>query len=171
MQGFTPLAVCAAIVQKAVVAISQALLSVAVAFLVLVTPTIADEGMWRPQQLLKLRATLKAEGLKLPAEAISELTDFLMSVVISLGGCTASFVSPKGLIVTNHHCAYGSIQHNSTVDNNLLESGFLAETFGRELPAAPGSRVYVTESLDRVTGQTTANLAANLSPTERYRAI
>ncbi len=171
MQGFTPLSVCAAIVQKAVAAISQALLSVAMAFLVLVTPTIADEGMWRPQQLLKLRATLKAEGLKLPAEAISELTDFLMSVVISLGGCTASFVSPKGLIVTNHHCAYGSIQHNSTVDNNLLESGFLAETFGRELPAAPGSRVYVTESLDRVTGQTTANLAANLSPMERYRAI
>ncbi len=171
MQGFTPLSVCAAIAQKAVAAISQALLAATVAFLVLVTPTIADEGMWRPQQLLELRATLKAEGLKLPAEAISELTDFPMSAVISLGGCTASFVSPKGLIVTNHHCAYSSIQHNSTVDNNLLESGFLAETFGRELPAAPGSRVYVTESLDRVTGQITANLAANLSPLERYRAI
>ena len=171
MQGFTPLAVCAAVAQKAVAAISQALLAATVAFLVLVTPTIADEGMWRPQQLLELRATLKAEGLKLPAEAISKLTDFPMSAVISLGGCTASFVSPKGLIVTNHHCAYSSIQHNSTVDNNLLESGFLAETFGRELPAAPGSRVYVTESLDRVTEQITANLAANLSPLERYRAI
>ena len=63
MQGFTPLAVCSAIVQKAVAAISQALLAATVAFLVLVTPTIADEGMWRPQQLLKLRH-IKGRGLK-----------------------------------------------------------------------------------------------------------
>ncbi|MFA0373155.1 S46 family peptidase, partial [Vibrio sp. 10N.222.54.F6] len=74
-----------------------------------------------------------------------------MNAVISLGGCTASFVSPKGLVVTNHHCAYGSIQYNSTPEKNLLKDGFLAKSFAEELPATPGSRIYVTEAVTNVT--------------------
>ena len=52
--------------------------------------------------------------------------------MVSLGGCTASFVSPQGLVVTNHHCARGSVQYNSTAENNYLENGFLAETKGAD---------------------------------------
>ena len=112
----------------------------------------ADEGMWQPHQLPAMSDELKAKGLEIDADSISKLTEFPMSAIISLGGCSASFVSPKGLVVTNHHCAYGSILHNSTPENNLLEDGFLAGSFSEELPASPGSRVYVTEKVTDVTG-------------------
>jgi len=74
-----------------------------------------------------------------------------MGAVVSLGGCSASFVSPEGLVITNHHCARGSVQYNSTAENNYLANGFLAKTKDAELPAAPGSRVYVTTELTDVT--------------------
>jgi len=85
-----------------------------------------------------------------------------MNAVISLGGCSASFVSPKGLVVTNHHCAYGSILHNSTPENNLLKDGFLASSFSEELPATPGSRVYVTEEVTDVTAKVIAGTESKL---------
>ncbi|QSX29372.1 S46 family peptidase [Shewanella cyperi] len=113
----------------------------------------ADEGMWQPHQLPALADVLKAKGMEISADNISKLTEFPMNAVISLGGCTASFVSPKGLVVTNHHCAYGSIQYNSTADNNLLANGFLAKSLDEELPAAPGSRIYVTEAITDVTAK------------------
>ena len=112
---------------------------------------IADEGMWQPYQLPAMADELKAKGLEIDVNSISKLTEFPMNAVISLGGCTASFVSPKGLVVTNHHCAYGSIQYNSTPEKNLLKDGFLAKSFAEELPATPGSRIYVTEAVTNVT--------------------
>jgi hypothetical protein len=111
----------------------------------------ADEGMWQPHQLPAMADELKAKGLEIDAKSISKLTEFPMNAVISLGGCTASFVSPKGLVVTNHHCAYGSIQYNSTPEKNLLKDGFLAKKFSEELPATPGSRIFVTEAVTDVT--------------------
>ena len=119
----------------------------------------ADEGMWQPHQLPAMADELKAKGLEIDATSISKLTEFPMNAVISLGGCTASFVSPKGLAVTNHHCAYGSIQYNSTPEKNLLQDGFLAKTFADELPATPGSRIYVTEDVTNVTERVKADLA------------
>ncbi|MCW3171843.1 S46 family peptidase [Shewanella subflava] len=113
----------------------------------------ADEGMWQPHQLPAMADMLKQKGLEIDAKSISKLTEFPMNAVISLGGCTASFVSPKGLVVTNHHCAYGSIQYNSTPEKNLLKEGFLAKTYQDELPATPGSRVYVTEAVTDVTSK------------------
>ncbi|WP_299490719.1 S46 family peptidase [uncultured Shewanella sp.] len=111
----------------------------------------ADEGMWQPYQLPAMAEELQAKGLEIDPKTISTLTDYPMNAVISLGGCTASFVSPKGLVVTNHHCAYGSIQYNSTPEKNLLKEGFLAKSYQEELPATPGSRVFVTESVVEVT--------------------
>lgn len=131
---------------------------------------IADEGMWQPHQLPELESVLKEKGLEIDVKSISKLTEFPMNAVISLGGCTASFVSPKGLVVTNHHCAYGSIQYNSTTDNNILENGFLAKTPSEDLPAAPGSRVYVTEEVSDVTAQVNQG-TEGLSGKARYEAI
>ena len=74
-----------------------------------------------------------------------------MGAVVSLGGCTASFVSPDGLIVTNHHCVVGGLQFNSTPQRNLLTDGFLARTRDEELSNGPGSRVFVTTSVKEVT--------------------
>ncbi len=131
----------------------------------------AEEGMWRPGQLPSLAEKLKALDPEVDAAALSDLTGHPMNAVIWLGGCTASFVSPQGLVITNHHCAYGSIQHNSTEENNLLENGFLAAGRAEELPAAPGSRVLVTVAVKDVTRSVLAAVPDGAGPRERYQAI
>lgn len=131
----------------------------------------ADEGMWQPHQLPELSDRLKQLGLEIDPRNLSELDEFPMNAVVSLGGCSASFVSPRGLVVTNHHCVYGSVQYNSSADNNLLEDGFLAKTFSEELPAAPGTRVYVTEEVMDVTTEVLAGVTDSVSGGERYRLI
>jgi len=122
----------------------------------------ANEGMWQPYQLPTLKKDLKKMGLKISPNKLSKLTEFPMNAIVSLGGCSASFVSPQGLVATNHHCAYGSIQFNSTPENNLLENGFLAKTFDQELQAAPGSRIYVTEAVSNVSEQINAQVGSEL---------
>ncbi|MFN4056307.1 MAG: S46 family peptidase, partial [Alishewanella aestuarii] len=111
----------------------------------------ADEGMWMPQQLPEIAGQLKAAGLELDPANLTKLTEFPMAAIVSLGGCSASFVSPQGLVATNHHCVYNSIAHNSTAENDLLKNGFLAKTLADEVPAAPGSRIFVTKAVDKVT--------------------
>lgn len=131
----------------------------------------ANEGMWMPQQLPQLAKDLKATGLAIAPERLSQPLGFPMGAIISLGGCTASFVSPQGLVVTNHHCAYGSIQYNSTPQRDLLKKGFLAATLADELPASPGSRVYVTVALDDVTPKVLDATTAPLKGKARVDAI
>ncbi|MEE4245822.1 MAG: S46 family peptidase [Kangiellaceae bacterium] len=138
---------------------------------VAVNVATADEGMWQTNQLPQIAKQLKAAGLKLDPNKLTDLTGFPMGAIVSLGGCTASFVSDKGLVVTNHHCAYGSIQYNSTEENNLLEKGFLAKKFDQELPAAPGSRIYVTENITDVTNQVKAGITDSMTGTERFKYI
>ncbi len=133
-------------------------------------PTLT-EGMWQPHQLPQIADELKGLGLELDPSSMTQLTDFPLNAIVSLGGCSASFVSPGGLVVTNHHCAYGSISYNSTEENNILADGFLAETRSQELPARPGSRVYVTVAMDEVTDQVKSALTDTMTGTERYQAI
>lgn len=132
---------------------------------------LAEEGMWRPGQLPSLADKLRAMNPEAHAAALSDLTGHPMNAVIWLGNCTASFVSPEGLVITNHHCAYGSIQHNSTEKRNLLQEGFLASSRSQELPAAPGSRVLVTVAVEDVTRSVLAAVPEGASGRERYQAI
>ena len=120
---------------------------------------LAAEGMWQPAQLPDLAAPLAEAGLKVDPKRLSDLTEYPMNAVVGLGFCTASFVSPMGLVTTNHHCAYGAIQYNSTAERNLLADGFLAKTLGEELRADPTQRIYVTEAISDVTAQIQAGLA------------
>jgi len=113
----------------------------------------ADEGMWMPQQLPQVAKQLKAAGLKLDPASLTKLTEFPMGAIVSLGGCSASFVSPQGLVVTNHHCVYNSVAVNSTPERDLLKNGFLAKTMAEELPASPGSRIFVTDEVTNVSNQ------------------
>ena len=120
----------------------------------------AGEGMWVPQQLPEIAGPLKKAGLKLSPKQISDLTGDPMGAVVALGGCTASFVSPNGLVVTNHHCAYGAIQLNSTAENNLIKNGFNAPTPDDEVSAGPNARVFVLDEITDVTKDAKAAIAA-----------
>ena len=131
----------------------------------------ADEGMWMPQQLPQVAKQLKADGLQLDPAKLTQLTEFPMGAIVSLGGCSASFVSPQGLIITNHHCAYSSISHNSTPSHNYLENGFLAKTLEEELPAVPGYRVYVTSQVVNISDKIISPAVAQLTGKARLDAI
>ena len=135
------------------------------------TATMADEGMWQPHQLPNIATKLVDAGLKLNPNSLTDLTGFPMGAIVSLGGCTASFVSDKGLVATNHHCVYGSVQYNSTEENNLLKNGFLAKSFKEELPATPGSRIYVTEEITPVTNIIQAALNSDMTGSQRFNSI
>nr|MBO2468477.1 dipeptidyl-peptidase 7 [Xanthomonadaceae bacterium] len=141
------------------------------AALAAVPAAFAGEGMWVPQQLPEIAGPLKQAGLKLKPEQLADLTGDPMGAVVALGGCTASFVSPNGLVVTNHHCAYGAIQLNSTPERNLIRDGFNAATPAEELSAGPNARVYVLEEITDVTAQVRAALDAAADPLARARAL
>lgn len=141
------------------------------ACLTVALPAKADEGMWQPAQLPELREQLAEAGFAKDPAQLADLTAHPMGAVIGFGFCTASFVSPLGLLVTNHHCGYGAIQHNSTPGNNLLETGFLAADISDELSADPNMRVYVTESIQDVTGQIQQNLYPGMTGLERFETI
>jgi len=118
-----------------------------------VSTAIAAEGMWMPQQLPEIAVPLQEAGLQLAPQQLADVTGNPLGAVVALGNCTASFVSPQGLVVTNHHCAYGAIQLNSSTENNLLENGFNAPTKDDELRAGPNARIYVLDSVTDVTEQ------------------
>ena len=137
------------------------LLSVSVlAAMAAVPAALAGEGMWVPQQLPQIAGPLAKAGLKLAPEQLADLTGDPMGAVVALGGCTASFVSPNGLVATNHHCAYGAIQLNSTPENNLIRNGFNAPTTADELSAGPNARVFVLDEITDVTRDAQAVIAA-----------
>jgi len=135
------------------------------------SPVAADEGMWMPQQIPDLATKLKAMGFTGNPSAFADLTGHPMGAVVSLGGCSASFISPEGLIVTNHHCAVGALQYNSTPQKNLLVDGYLAKNREEEISNGPGARVYVTQSVKDVTEAITGNIDAKLDDLERHELI
>ncbi|MCA9716057.1 MAG: S46 family peptidase [Myxococcales bacterium] len=108
-------------------------------------------GMWMPGQMAAHADTLKGIGVEFDPAALADPTAFPLGAVVSLGGCSASFVSPEGLIVTNHHCVGSYLQLNSSPDDNLLKNGFLAKTRADEKSGGPRARVYVTTRYTDVT--------------------
>lgn len=152
--------------QKTMLAAAIAALTMGTAFTV-----SAGEGMWVPQQLPEIAGPLKKAGLKLDPKQLADLTGDPMGAVVSLGGCTASFVSPQGLVVTNHHCAAGAIQLNSTPANNLLEKGFNPASMADEVSAGPNARIFVLADITDVTDRVKAAIAAAPGPLERTKAV
>ena len=142
-----------------------------VALLGAASAAFADEGQWQPHQLPQLKSELKRIGITMPAEKLADLGKHPMSAIVSLGGCSASFVSPDGLVVTNHHCAYGAIQRNSSAEKNYIVDGFLAKTRADELPGGPNTLVYVTEKVENVTGRVLQGLTPAMSGRERHALV
>ena len=149
----------------------KTIIAASVAICCAALPALAKEGMFTPEQLPQIAGDLKNTGLEISPETLSDLTGFPMGAIVSLGGCSASFVSGQGLAVTNHHCARGSVQYNSTPDNNYLENGFLAKELADELPAAPGTRMFVTVDFADVTSRVTGTLSEDIQGRQRYDAI
>lgn len=142
-----------------------------VALLGVAAHAVADEGQWQPHQLPQLKSELKRIGITMPAEKLADLSKHPMNAIVSLGGCSASFVSPDGLVVTNHHCGYGAIQRNSTPEKNYIVDGFLAKTRAEELPGGPNSLVYVTEKVENVTDRVLKGLGDGMSGRQRSETI
>ncbi|WP_379654094.1 S46 family peptidase [Pseudoxanthomonas sp. UC19_8] len=117
----------------------------------------ADEGMWLPTQLPSLAEPLREAGFRGDPAALADVTQAPLSAVVKVGGGTGSFVSGDGLLVTNHHVAYGVIQYNTKAGANLIDDGFVAQARGEELPANPDFRVLVTTAFDKVTDQVLAD--------------
>ena len=114
---------------------------------------MADEGMWMLPLLQKLNAgAMKDLGCRLTPDQIysvnhSSLKD---AIVIFGGGCTGEMISDKGLLVTNHHCGYSSIQQLSSDEHNYLEDGFWAMNSSEEIPV-PGLSVTFLVNMSDVT--------------------
>ena len=130
---------------------TRMLAGTALAALALASPALAAEGMWLPNQTGGIAPALRQAGLTLDPARLADLTAAPLNAIVSLGGCSAAFLSPQGLVATNHHCVYGSIQYNAKPGQDYLTDGFLAADFAGELPAAPGTRIYVIEDLRDVT--------------------
>ena len=145
--------------------------AIALALALLALPAPADEGMWMPQQIPDLAPRLRAMGFAGDPNAFADLTGFPMGAIVSLGGCSASFVSPEGLVVTNHHCVQGALQYNSKLDRNLMVDGFLAKTRSEELWVGPSSRVLVTVSVKDVTEEITGKIDPKTTDRQRYDLV
>ncbi|MFK7769238.1 MAG: S46 family peptidase [Mariniblastus sp.] len=133
------------------------------------TNGVADEGMYPVSEIGKL--DLNAKGLKMaPEDIFNPNKTCLIDGICRVNGCTGSFVSPTGLIITNHHCAYRAIQSASSTDHDYLADGFQAKTLGEEIPAT-GYTVRVTESFSDVSDQVLSVVADGMSFVARTKAI
>ena len=124
------------------------------ALLFAVASVSADEGMWMLPTLKKMNESdMKKLGLKISASQIynEKKASIKDAVVYFGGGCTAEIISEKGLLVTNHHCGYSSIQALSTPEHNYLEDGYWAMSQEEEIPV-PGLTVTFLQSMIDITG-------------------
>ncbi len=129
------------------------IVSMALAALLLSFSAYADEGMWLLPLLQKMNGKAMASlGCRLTPEQIYSVNNSSIkdAIVQFGGGCTGEIISDEGLLVTNHHCGYGSIQSLSTPEHNYLEDGFWAMNRADEMPV-PGLTVKFLQRMDDVT--------------------
>jgi len=141
---------------------------------------LADEGMWLPMFVERLNhADMQKKGLKLTADEIysvnqSSIKDAIVGLASSPAPngyfCTGEIVSAKGLMFTNHHCAYDVIQKHSSVENNYLRDGFWARSLQEELPNEGLTASFLVSMAD-VTDSIMAVINEGMSNDERAAAI
>ncbi len=133
----------------------------------------ADEGMWIPLLIDRFNYTdMQEMGLQLTPEEIYSINHSSLkdAIVIFGGGCTGEIISDEGLLLTNHHCGYGTIQSHSTVENDLLSDGFWAMSREEELPN-PGLGVRFLVRIEDVGDKILAGLEEEMTETERSKKI
>ena len=131
--------------------------------------THADEGMYPLSEIQKLN--LKKMGLHVSAKDIYNPGHVgLIDAIVQVGGCTGSFVSNDGLIITNHHCAFGAVQAASSSEHDYITEGFLAKDKPGELPAK-GYTVRITDSYRDVSTEVLSAVSDTMSFVARSKAI
>lgn len=149
------------------------ILLIALALVATARPAMADEGMWLLPFIEKLNiGDMKAKGFKLSAEDIYSINKSAIkdAIVIFGGGCTGEIISNEGLLITNHHCGYGTIQSHSSVENDYLKNGFWAMNKQQEIPS-PGLGVIFIREIKDVTELIVPKLDAKLSEKERIEKV
>lgn len=145
-----------------------------VAFALLQVTARADEGMWLPALIQKLNIVdMQKMGCELSADDIYNINNSsLKDAVVALdhGSCTAELVSPKGLLLTNHHCGFGEIQAHSSVEHDYLKDGFWAKSMDQELPN-PGKTVSFLVRVEDVTDRVLVGVTSEMSDDERREKI
>ena len=136
------------------------LLFCALACITFATAT-ADEGMWLPNRIKERIKEMRKMGFKLKADDIySDNKASLKDAVVQFGGgCTGEFISSEGLLLTNHHCGYGSIQMLSSVEHDYLTDGYWAKSRAEELHV-PGLTVSLLVKMEDVTDRLAAGETA-----------
>lgn len=134
--------------------------------------TFADEGMWLLTMLNKTYPQMQAQGFELTADDVYNVNQASLkdAIVIFGGYCTGEIVSDQGLIFTNHHCGFGSIQSHSTVDHDYLTDGFWAQSFEEELPN-PGLFIKFLVKMEDATQDVLKGIDDNADETERDEQI
>ncbi len=129
--------------------------AVSALFVLASTGVKADEGMWLLPLLQQMNAKAMADlGCRLSPDQIYSINHSSIkdAIVQFGGGCTGEIISDEGLLVTNHHCGYSSIQRLSTPEQNYLENGYWAMNRGQEIPVS-GLTVRFLQSMTDVTNQ------------------
>lgn len=141
----------------------------AASFLFGMIPASPEEGMYPLSEIGKI--DLQKAGLKIdPKEIYNPNGISLIDALVNLSGCTGSFISENGLIITNHHCAFGAISRASTVEKNYLDNGFLAKTLDEEIPSQ-GYTARITESYQDVSEIILGAIQNVTDPAERTKVI
>jgi len=132
----------------------------------------ADEGMWIPLLINKNIAEMQELGLKLTAEDIYNVNHSSIKDAITIfgRGCTGEIISPEGLLITNHHCGYGSIQKVSTPKANYLDDGFWAMNKSEEIPIE-GLTVQFLDHMEDVTNEVLEGITPEMTEKERNKII
>ena len=129
-------------------------------------------GMWEPYQMPSLKKELREAGFYKNVNSISSPFEYPMNAIVSLGYCSAAFISPEGLIATNYHCVERDfIQPNSSADNDLFEQGFIARSKSEEIQAAPGQKIYVTLESKDITSEILKGTTDDTDSLERFKII
>jgi V8-like Glu-specific endopeptidase len=122
-------------------------LVVSLALLLLLSfSALADEGMWTLDNFPS-RTVQDKYGARITEDWLQQVQ---LSTARLDGGCTGSFVSPDGLVLTNNHCTWGCIRNLSSAEHNLSEEGFLADNREDE-QVCPGMRISVLKEMEEIT--------------------
>lgn len=129
---------------------------------------IAKEGMWLPPTIKNHENQLKKLGLDIPIEKLyNESGTGLNNAIVLFGkGCTGEVISSKGLILTNHHCGYGTVQGLSSTEKDYFAKGFFARNLQEEIPC-PGLTVTFVRKIENVTDKIIYGLADTLNDKTR----